>query len=155
MHFSIITKYFEIILISQNIKRNRPMNTGNQACGGAVFNSYELKNVNLLFLKRRSKEQFMSANAYSVLYTGLIFTRPSLGRSHLFLGRPTWISDFCVMVLYNLLSRDKTLDFHNHFRVFFLSSPQYFCQIRQIRLKLPSQTSTFQMFRMYYFIIFA
>ena len=40
-----------------------PPTRGNPACGGAIFNSYELKNANLSFLKRRSKERFMSANA--------------------------------------------------------------------------------------------
>lgn len=78
-----------------------------------MFNSYELKNVNLPFLKRRSKHQHMSANAYFTLYTCFIFILVSLGISHLPLGRSNWteISDLCFMDLHTFLPGIKPLIF--------------------------------------------
>ena len=43
--------------------------------------SDELKNLNLPFFKRRPREQFMSANAYSTLSTSFILAQASFSRS--------------------------------------------------------------------------
>ena len=104
MHFSIITNNFEVILKLQNIKGDRPVNSRkhmplvinmktnkkqklrhNQTSASVMSNSSEeLKNLNLPFFKRRPREQFISANAYSTLSAPFILVRASFSRSYLF-----------------------------------------------------------------------
>ena len=132
MHFSIITNNFEVILKLQNIKGDRPVDTRNhmplvintktnkkqklkhnQTSASAMSNtSEELKNLNLPFFKRRPKEQFTSANAYSTLSAPFILVQASFSRSYLLLVKSNWteISDLCFLALYTFVLGIKPLN---------------------------------------------
>ena len=123
-----------------------------------MFNSSdELKNLNLPFFKRRPREQFMSANAYSTVLTSFILVWASFSRSYLPLVKSNWIeiSDLCFVALYTFVLGIKPLNLTTAYWYSFPSSRQYFCPIRWMRLKSLSSTSTFEVFRIYCFTIFA
>ena len=109
-----------------------------------MFNSSdELKNLNLPFFKRRPREQFMSANAYSTLSTSFILVRASFSRSYLLLVKSNWIeiSDLCFPALYTLVLEIKPLNLTTTCWHSFPSSRRYFCPIRWMRLKSLSSSS--------------
>ena len=90
-----------LVINMKTNKKRKPRH--NQTSVSTMFNSSdELKNLNLPVFKRRPREQFMSANAYSTLLTPFILVRASFSRSYLLLVKSNWIeiSDLCFLALY-------------------------------------------------------
>ena len=124
-----------------------------------MFNSTssdKLKNLNLPFFKRRPREQFMSANAYSIPSASFILARASFYKSYLRLVKSNWIeiSDLCFLALHTFVLWIKPLNLTITCWHSFPSSRPYFFSIRWMRMKSLWSTSTFKMFRMYCFTIF-
>lgn len=97
----------------------------------------------------------MPANAYSALSKFFIPVRASFSKSSFLSVRSNWveISDLCFLVLYTfVLGMNPLTITYWHF---FPTLPQYFCPIQWKWLKLLSSNTTFKVFRMYFFTIFA
>ena len=100
------------LVINMNTNKKQKLRH-NQTSASAMSNSSEeLKILNLPFLKRKPREQFMSANAYSTLSAPFILVRASFSRSYLLLVKSNWteISDLCFLALYTFVLGIKLLN---------------------------------------------
>ena len=99
----------------------------------------------------------MPANAYSALSNFFFPVRASFSKSFLLSVRSNWveISDLCFLALYTSVLGMNPLNLTITYCHFFPSSPQYFCPIQWKWLKLLSSNTTFKVFWIYFFTIFA